>query len=671
MIWRFNYLWLSTVHLLRGISTGHCADVTMRQPISHRHVVVVVVVVTAEQSVFGTVVTYFVSLFFTSSFSFHQENSLLEEETDQGSSFLMKFTNHRSPWTVVSVVMIVFMTFNLALEMVHARQYFPTTSAMDSVGQRHGHKQGSLGSAAISSITETLSPILPFTGGVDLRREFQEQVDKTWYDTASSVVSQVRDAFGLNGGETTSVFQIPRGGASTAGTKVMSSNHYKNNKRKSTSTTHYPSPISDSKPFYPLPKIADLTLSDLTELFQYAMEQNRAGFDRSRFLSKVSEKVKPVIIEMDAAVTKSRGGVQSTTTLVDTTFSQTGHVDALYFCAILRLFAEWRIVRQVPEGYKGYAVGMNLGHKDIVQNLGKLETAVHQWLEYRRQVVELQQHYDSTTATTLTSPTLRDLLEHEIDQDVHSKLPRLKEKSAAMGLLWVRRQLHYQTCLFRNILQVPSSEFPTSHAAVSHAYSHVYGNYHGWAVQKIFNYSFQAAPDVTEIYKYMNPLLLEQVMKRAQRITVVETVNDYDSTSQSSTLDDDDTTATLNNKKNNTKNPLERLLHHIGGELDKLGKHVGGEIDKFGKHIGGEWDKLVDNVVRVLDQDASNNKKDATRVRGGAQEEMDRFVCEQMEQDAHARISLYLTQVEPLLDDLEGLFDDLNMDDPTKVETEI
>ena len=55
-------------------------------------------------------------------------------------------------------------------------------------------------------------------------------------------------------------------------------------------------------------------------------------------------------------------------------------MEALYFCAILRLFAEWRIVRQVPQGYKGYAVGMNLGHRDVVQNLVKLETAIHHFI---------------------------------------------------------------------------------------------------------------------------------------------------------------------------------------------------------------------------------------------------------------------------------------------------
>jgi hypothetical protein len=153
---------------------------------------------------------------------------------------------------------------------------------------------------------------------------------------------------------------------------------------------------------------------------------------------------------------------------------------------------------------------MNLGHKDIVQNLGKMETAVHEWLDYRREQVAMERAWEPNSGDgdfyddELRSPTLRDLLEHEVDCNVHARLPRLVEKTAAMGLLWVRRQLHYQTSIFSNILRVPET-FPSSHAAVASAYAQVYGHYHGWAVQKIFNYSFQAAPAVSEIYKFMNP----------------------------------------------------------------------------------------------------------------------------------------------------------------------
>jgi hypothetical protein len=119
-------------------------------------------------------------------------------------------------------------------------------------------------------------------------------------------------------------------------------------------------------------------------------------------------------------------------------------VDALIFCAAMRIFAEWSMVRQVPDGYKGYAVGMNLGHKDIVQNLGKMETAVHKWLDYGREKRALKRAWEQNSGDgdfyddKLRSPTLRDLLEDEVDCNVHASLPRLVEKTAAMGLLlWV------------------------------------------------------------------------------------------------------------------------------------------------------------------------------------------------------------------------------------------
>lgn len=556
----------------------------------------------------------------------------------------MESMNARRRSVFLTVLMLLLLTWS------HAS----STNSMKN--KRHGV---ALGSAAIASITETLSPILPFTGGVDLRR-FSEEEQVSWYDTTASLVTQVRNAFWMDHTSFSSseeVFAISRGGGSSS-TRVHSPT---NKKRSKKSTASFASPISNAKSFIPLQKIAELTLSDLTELFDYAVKRNQQGFDRLKFLSKSSsERIKYMIQEMDAAVSKSRGSssVISSTTILppsqdnDTT-STTGTMDALYFCAVLRLFAEWRILRQVPEGYKGYAVGMNLGHKDIVQNLAKLETAVHDYM------LENEES---------TSPTLRDLLEYEISQNLHAKLPRLKEKSAAMGLLWVRRQLQYQTCIFGNILRVPD-EFPTSLKAIAHAYSSVYGEYHGWAVQKIFNYSFQAAPNVVEIYKYMNPNLLEVVRNKAAKRSVVVASSTRDGEEkQSSTVDD---STNNNNKKkehDDNKNPIERLLHHVGGELDK-----------FGKHIGSEWDKLVENVVRVFDQDSAHNNKKreaaATRVRGGSDdtggevdyEEMERFISERMEQDAHERIVGYLGRVEPLLDDLADLFDDLNMDDPTKV----
>ena len=88
-----------------------------------------------------------------------------------------------------------------------------------------------------------------------------------------------------------------------------------------------------------------------------------------------------------------------------------GSVDALKFSAALRIFAEWRMVRQVPEGYKGYAVGMNLGRKDIIQNVGKIEQAVHAFISEQKDELGSME----ASSTDVKSPTLRQLLQFEID----------------------------------------------------------------------------------------------------------------------------------------------------------------------------------------------------------------------------------------------------------------
>jgi len=60
-------------------------------------------------------------------------------------------------------------------------------------------------------------------------------------------------------------------------------------------------------------------------------------------------------------------------------------------------------------------------------------------------------------------------------------------------------------------------------------------------------------------------------------------------------------------------------------------------------------------------------------IRGGDQgeglqgAELEAFVVDNMTKKAHEHIEHYLETANPLLRDLAGLFDDLNMEDPTKV----
>lgn len=313
------------------------------------------------------------------------------------------------------------------------------------------------------------------------------------------------------------------------------------------------------------------------------------------------------------------------------------------------------------------------------------------------------------------------------------------EKSAGMGLLWVRRQLHYQTEIFANVLNVPS-KFTETRSAVSAAYTEVYGQYHGWAVQKIFNYSFQAAPKAKVIYRHMNPRYLYNVLESAKSVKVEDTeiesqselAVDEDDSSLSDTPDtqenDVDTNIVYESalvesedplidhvnydlldsdipsndfEKKNHDNLFLKLGGHIAsewdkvsshvhgefekvvGECDKLGKHVGDEWNKLGKHVVGEWDKIAFNMGKIFDnkqrKGSATNSGSNFDIRGGAtsdfgtnsvgmtEEELEQFVDTQMEMDAHRNIKVFLKIAKPLLKDLDELFTEMNMDDPTKV----
>jgi hypothetical protein len=487
-----------------------------------------------------------------------------------------------------------------------------------------------LGSAAISSVTEVLSPILPFTGGLDLRKE--DYWTNGWFGSASSVVQQVRDAFAMRESEETepAFLKTPRGGGN------MPTSF---SKSKKTSASKHMSALSDSKPFVRVEDIAEMTLKDVTMAFRYAIESSREDFNRPKFMKGVLPRVKNVVEKMSEAVSKSRGmNVKPALTGGLIATPESGDMDALHFCAVMRIFAEWRVLRVVPEGYKGYAVGISLGHKDIVQNVAKIEQAVHTWIDHRRELLSIQEGFevDATDINTavyveLRSPTLRDLLQFEIDMEVHDKLPRLKEKTASMGTLWVRRQLQYQTALFENVLHVPT-RFESTKDAVSAAYLEVYNRYHGWAVQKIFSYSFQAAPEAPEIYKFMNPDRMQEVAEGAKTQGV---------------------------------NPLDIEISSVEFTIEE-----GNPFDKVSRHIGREWDKLAGCVVQVFGGKSSPLKLE--RVRGGSQEEaqqvdIDEYITREMTKDAHEHILAHLEVVKPLLKDLAELFDELNMDDPTKV----
>ena len=560
----------------------------------------------------------------------------------------MKLVGDRKNWTVgrISVLMLILFTLtDLILHVVDAQvqslespDYYDVLSAEvirpafryhSSTAHAAVKPRLGLGSAAISSVTEALSPILPFTGGLDLRRE--DYWTNGWFGSVSSIIEQVRDAFSTSSHEhsrKSPFLSSPRGGSDIQELSQKSDQK---------SVTARPFAISDPNPFVPLKDIADMTLKDMTMAFRYAVESTREDYNGPKFLQSVAPKLRGVFQKISDVAARSRGNdvaVPTTTGLLPTA-TETGDIDALHFCAAMRIFAEWRLLRLVPDGYKGYAVGMSLGHKDVVQNVAKMEQTIYDMIDMRKDQLTASDGSNDGEITKLESPTLRELLQFELDMGVHPLRPKLKDKSGSMGLLWVRRQLQYQTQLFSNVLQVPK-KFSSTQDAVSAAYSEVYDKYHGWAVQKIFNYSFQAAPEAKEIYKFMNPQRLREVTESAKTHALGG--------------EDDDS------------------LHEECGMINKELN----PIEKLGMHIGNEWNKFAGPVVQLFGMHAP--KSEMNCVRGGSTEpivelqaDIDDYISREMAKDAREHILSYLEVAQPLLEDLAGLFDELNMDDPTKV----
>lgn len=468
-----------------------------------------------------------------------------------------------------------------------------------------------LGSAAISSITDALGPILPFTGGVDLRRS-EYYSSGNLFHNFYALMEKTYEAYS-NAQEAST--DLSTEAAAEATTKRKRTNSSKKGKGKR------PLTLGASDSFVSLDSIAELTLQEVGVVFEYVTESSKEGFSSGRFQNKAASRVKKVLQAIDSAVSKSRGpgvGVSR----VSTKDTRVGSTDAFLFCAAMRVFAEWRILRQVPDGYKGYAVGMSLGQKDVVQNVAKMERAAQAWIDHH-----------SGLDGERKSPSLRDVLQYEIDIEEHASLPRLKESSGGMGLLWVRRQLHYQTVIFENILEVPQ-QYPTSRDAVSAAYSEVYGQYHGWAVQKIFTYSFQASPPVEVIYKFMNPHRLSEVKEVARSMITspeVESTED-DLKGEFSTHSQDQ--------------PPENFFLRIGWETERF---VDGLLNK----IGGDKNKM--GVIGEYSD------------RGLVGGQLEQFITVEMSRNVHEHILSYLDIVKPLLLDMAGLFAEMNMDDPTKV----
>ena len=366
--------------------------------------------------------------------------------------------------------------------------------------------------------------------------------------------------------------------------------------------------LSAPECFVPTTLVAQLTLHDIALLTRYAMDCNKHHHQEDMdahdavLESSSSLNLKTVLAGIKAAVAKSRGPGTARSSLSpfphdDDEFDEAGNMDALWFGAAMRLFVEWRLLRQVPQGYKAYSLGVTMGRRDLIQNLAKLETAVHEWIDYHKS-------YDETG---VGSPTIRQLLQHEAALGVHPHLPKLKDKTAAMSILWMRRQAQYQSNVYDNILHIPD-KYPTPFKAGDAAYKSSVAMYHNWGIQQIFNYAHRGGPPMEILYRLMNPKHLNLVKEYAQNPPMVRPPLQED-TNQDSFVQNSPVSASQTDEESNpSRNLVERPISIDKDSLQPVGmvgRKLWVDMTPGAMQTGMNSDSSDDEDERYYDEDDS------------------------------------------------------------------
>jgi hypothetical protein len=90
-------------------------------------------------------------------------------------------------------------------------------------------------------------------------------------------------------------------------------------------------------------------------------------------------------------------------------------------------------------------------------------------------------------APTERRQSLLSLLEFERESGIHGSGGTLMDPSGAIGLLWIRRSLSFQTKMYKGILEAKAD----ATAAALDAYRSELQPYHGWAFRKLYTMSFE------------------------------------------------------------------------------------------------------------------------------------------------------------------------------------
>lgn len=389
-----------------------------------------------------------------------------------------------------------------------------------------------------------------------------------------------------------------------------------------------------------------LLLSDIKEIFQFGAMLNRAKGEKGPPGRRLC--VQKALDSVEAAIAFSRGPNTRTPLLKgDRGTLAFGDMDALAFIAACRIFAEWRSIRLVPDGYPRYAMGMGVARRDLLQNLGKVEKAIHDYMEK-----------NADPGSVGMTPTLRQLMQYETNRNMHPNLPRLTDRSGANGLLWTIRQIKYQTLIFSNLRQTPFL-FPDSKSANHAAYHATYDKYHGFFTRQIFQATFDVAPRGDVIMEHMN-------LKAPEDLYCVENLTQAESMEAESL--------------NESGNEQEETWIHLDLEVTERqpNKDYGLEphrfvdiqvrpkpqhpLERFGNHIQVEWNRMISQCAGVTEQPPGLNNSLHQHV-----------ICDQpLRRQASFKLAdmqfcSFIDFMQPLLNDLQNMMEELNMNDPSRV----
>jgi len=434
--------------------------------------------------------------------------------------------------------------------------------------------------------------------------------------------------------------------------------------------------ISTTDPFISTELVKKMTLTELAEIVKYAISCRQHEFDEQLFIIGKPPHVHEIINTMNSAIRKSRGVHIHPSTASWCTSG--GNFDALYFCAAMRLIVEWRAVKIVPEEYKAYAVGMNMAKRDFIQNIAKVESAIHRWIETEAE----------SGKEDLNSPSIAQLLKFELINQTHPRLPRLKDKTAAIGLLWMTRQLQFQSMIFFNLQKLKTN---SATKAVNSAYKTVFGQYHGWAIQKVFNYAFNGTPPVSLLFSMMNPDLASSINSQPAHIDVDPLILAIPSISFDGEKIDDEDVLTLI--------PDEGFKLHPN--IIEVFQNIEIGWKEFASKVEKEWFEILDKVVTggsynddntnkgianklvraqsdsestsSVSLSSNSNKADMslnfTNVQNSnvCKASLEFHIQQETSKAANNDINTFLAVMDPLLRDVFSIIDQFGMNDPTKV----